>query len=66
MPISTRKKIRQQIVKAAEQQDRAIDHLAYAQQLAAGRSKKLEENVVKIAVVLQGCKALLLQFRDEL
>lgn len=66
MPKSTRKKIREQIVKAADCQDRAIEHLAYAQGLAAGRSKKLEENVTNIAVVLQGCKALLLQFRDEL
>lgn len=66
MPISTRKKIRQQIAKAAVQQDQAIEHLAYAQELAKGRSKQLEDNVIAIAVVLQGCKELLLRFRDEL
>lgn len=66
MPRSTRKKIRFQIVKAAEQQDRAIEHLAYAEHLAQGRSEVITKHIVKLASVLQGCKALLLEFRDEL
>jgi len=66
MSRSTRNKIRFQVHKAAAQQDRAIDHLAYAESLAEGRSDVLTEHLVNLAAVLQGCKQLLLQFRDEL
>ena len=66
MPRSTRNKIRWQIIKAAEQQDRAIEHLALAESIAEGRSEFLTKNIVQLATVLQGCKMLLLQFRDEL
>jgi len=66
MPRSTRNKIRWQIIKAAEQQDKAIEHLAIAESMAEGRSEFLSKHIIKLATVLQGCKALLLQFRDEL
>ena len=66
MPRSTRNKIRFQIVKAAEMMDNAIEHLGYAEELADGRSEEISKHVVKLAIMLQGCKALLLEFRDGL
>lgn len=66
MPRSTRNKIRSQIAKAADQMDIAIEHLEYAQGYARGRSEIINTKIVKLAAVLQGCKMLILQFRDEL
>ena len=66
MPRSTRNKIRFQVDKAADNMDKAIEHLGYAEELADGRSETITKHVVKLAIVLQGCKQLLSEFRDEL
>lgn len=46
--------------------DNAIEHLGYAEQLADGRSDELSKHAIKLATMLQGCKSVLLEFRDEL
>ena len=66
MPRSTRNKIRFQVDKASDKMDKAIEHLGYAEELAAGRSPVINTHITNLAVVLQGCKSLLLKFRDEL
>lgn len=66
MPRSTRKKIRDQIATAAAEMDIAIEHLEYALAFSQGRSQVMNETIPKLALMLQGCKQVLLQFRNEL
>ena len=66
MPRSTRKKIRDQIETAAAEMDIATEHLEYALAYSQGRSELMNKRIPELAVMLQGCKFVLKQFRDEL
>lgn len=66
MPRSTRKQIRIQISKAAQRMDDAAYHLMYADKLAAGRSKTLNERLALLLDMLEQAKKVFTKFRSEL
>lgn len=66
MPRSTRNKVRFQIERAAECQDRAVEHLKNANDMADGRSTPINENMPDLVGMLESVKVALLKFRSKL
>lgn len=63
---STRTRIRFQAKKAAHAIDEAMEHLLKLDVHANGRSEQINERLPQLIVMLEGAKAVLLQFRKEI
>jgi len=63
---STRKKIRFQVDKAANNIDRAIEHLHSLDVIADKRSPDLNENIPKFVFMLDEFRKMLLKWRESL
>ena len=66
MPRSTRNKVRFQIERAAECQDRAIEHLKNATDMADSGSTPINKQMPDLVKMLMSVKGVLLKFRSEL
>ena len=66
MPRSTRNLVRLQIEKAVDCQDRALGHLAAAEQLCEGLSKPVNNYMPTLVVLVCEVKKVLVKFRSEL
>jgi len=66
MPRSKRNRVRFQIERAAECQDRAMEHLQNAFNIADGKSTPINEQMPDLVVLLESVKGVLLKFRGRL
>lgn len=62
---STRNRIRLQLERAANNLDRAMEHIAKADAFQGAQSNFLEKTIPNLVVILEGAKNMLLEVRER-